>query len=173
MVRFACGWCMRLKVLEAGGRRCAICGATHKDRMLDVDHIIPRSKGGPSTFDNLQVLCSKCNRAKGNRSDRDFRVAESSQGHEECSFCALPTLTDFPAENDLSRAIWYDTVSGRQLCIIPKRHVHTYVALTSHEILAMHDLVRVMHSRDPMHWVSTVLLEEGHVRVALNSSMRR
>lgn len=137
------GGAMRLRVLEAGGRRCAICGATHKDRLLDVDHIIPRSKGGPSTFENLQVLCSKCNRAKGNRSDRDFRAAEPSPGYVDCPVCALPTLTDFPAENDLARAVWNDTEAGRELWILPKRHVTAYLDLTSHEVVAMHDLARV------------------------------
>ena len=138
------GGAMRLRVLEEGGRRCAICGATHKDRLLDVDHIIPRSKGGPSTFENLQVLCSKCNRAKGNRSERDFRVAEPELNDLDCVACELPTLTDFPAENQLARAVWHDSHSGRHLCILPKRHVTAFVELTSHEILAMHDIARVI-----------------------------
>jgi ATP adenylyltransferase len=163
------GGAMRLRVLEAGGRRCAICGATHKDRLLDVDHIIPRSKGGPSTFENLQVLCSKCNRSKGNRSQRDFRAAEPSATHQDCHVCAMPTLTDFSAENELARAVWIDTRTGPQLCILPKRHVHAYVDLTSHEVLAMHDLLRVIHNRDAIRRVSTVLVEENHVRIALHS----
>ena len=138
------GGSMRLKVLEAGGRRCAICGATHKDRLLDVDHIIPRSKGGPSTFENLQVLCSKCNRAKGNRSDRDCRVAEpAAPGCADCPACAQSILTDFPAENDLARAVWNETASGRELWILPQRHVAEYLDLTSHELLAMHELMKV------------------------------
>lgn len=34
--------------------------------MLTKDHIIPTSKGGPTTWDNLQTMCSICNGAKGN-----------------------------------------------------------------------------------------------------------
>ena len=139
------GGSMRLRVLEAGGRRCAICGATHKDRLLDVDHIIPRSKGGPSTFENLQVLCSKCNRAKGNRSDRDFRVAEpESHTDGDNTLSALPTLTDFPAENDLARAVWQDIDTGRHMCILSKRYVTSFAELQSQEVLAIHDIVRVV-----------------------------
>ena len=66
------GGSMRFKVLEAGGRRCALCGITSKDRALDVDHIVPHSKGGPSTFENLQILCSKCNRSKGQPQSNRF-----------------------------------------------------------------------------------------------------
>ena len=67
---------IRYKVLKAGKQRCALCGITAKDRMLDVDHIIPRSRGGSSKEENLQVLCAKCNRSKGNKDDTDFRDTE-------------------------------------------------------------------------------------------------
>lgn len=138
------GGAMRFKVLEAGGRRCALCGITSKDRALDVDHIVPHSKGGPSTFENLQILCSKCNRSKGNRSQTDFRVAEPpAPGFEDCAHCALPALKEFPSENDLARAVKVVKSDVTSIHIIPKRHVHRYLDLTSHEVLAMHDLLRV------------------------------
>jgi HNH endonuclease len=41
---------------------CTECGSTDN---LEIDHIFPRSLGGPSTPDNLQVLCGTCNRQKG------------------------------------------------------------------------------------------------------------
>lgn len=43
---------------------CAICKS--KDN-LTVDHIVPISKGGKHSSDNLQVLCSYCNTKKGNK----------------------------------------------------------------------------------------------------------
>jgi 5-methylcytosine-specific restriction endonuclease McrA len=52
--------------LKASGGRCALCGITKDERPLDVDHIIPRSRGGKHELANLQVLCAKCNRTKGN-----------------------------------------------------------------------------------------------------------
>lgn len=49
---------------------CCTCGnSTHTEPnlLLEIDHIIPISKGGPTTEDNLQTLCWKCNRSKSNK----------------------------------------------------------------------------------------------------------
>ena len=46
---------------------CAGCGEHFQDRHLEVDHIISRRKGGTDHIDNLQLLCSNCNRVKGDR----------------------------------------------------------------------------------------------------------
>jgi len=59
---------LRYDVLRRDNYRCCICGATSKDGVkLEVDHIIPISKGGKSTLDNLQTLCERCNRGKGTK----------------------------------------------------------------------------------------------------------
>ena len=44
---------------------CQYCGTGHTS--LTVDHVIPRSKGGPSTWDNIVTCCAPCNRRKGDR----------------------------------------------------------------------------------------------------------
>ena len=46
---------------------CAGCGKHFEKRNLDVDHYVPKSKGGTDHRDNLQLLCGACNRMKGNR----------------------------------------------------------------------------------------------------------
>ena len=51
-------------VWNRDGGRCCICGSNEK---LEFDHIIPISKGGATTFRNLQLLCEKCNREKSNK----------------------------------------------------------------------------------------------------------
>ena len=47
-----------------------ICGnSTHEEPnlLLEIDHIIPVSKGGCTVEDNLQTLCWKCNRSKSDK----------------------------------------------------------------------------------------------------------
>ena len=55
---------MRFAIYERDGHRCKKCGRRTDD--LEVDHIFPISKGGKSTFDNLQTLCHHCNTMKSN-----------------------------------------------------------------------------------------------------------
>lgn len=132
------GGSLRYEVLAAGNNRCALCGITSKDRALDVDHIVPRSKGGKSTSDNLQVLCSKCNRAKGNRDDEDFRprqAAEPKVDYGSCVFCQSQSqsLEEFPADLPDARAVWDAfPVSPWHALILPKEHVTAFDQLSAH-----------------------------------------
>ena len=51
---------------EQGGD-CAGCATHFEIRNLEVDHIVPRAKGGTDHLSNLQLLCGHCNRVKGDR----------------------------------------------------------------------------------------------------------
>ena len=59
---------LRYDVMKRDHFRCCLCGRSSKDGVkLEVDHIIPVSKGGKTTMDNLQTLCWDCNRGKSNK----------------------------------------------------------------------------------------------------------
>jgi predicted restriction endonuclease len=60
-------WRLRAMVLMKDGARCKLCGTTPQDgAKLHVDHIFPWANGGETTFENLQILCEKCNVGKSN-----------------------------------------------------------------------------------------------------------
>ena len=54
---------------------CVGCETHFPFRVMDVDHILPRIKGGTDHPDNLQLLCSGCNRSKGGRTMAEWRAA--------------------------------------------------------------------------------------------------
>ena len=59
---------LRGRIKERDDYTCLSCGVSLADEphlLLEVDHIMPVSKGGLSVPENLQTLCWKCNRAKG------------------------------------------------------------------------------------------------------------
>lgn len=61
---------LRRKILERDNYTCRYCGnSVYKEPnlLLEVDHIIPVSKGGKTVVDNLQTLCWKCNKQKSNK----------------------------------------------------------------------------------------------------------
>lgn len=54
----------RREVLRRDKHACQYCGSTKK---LTLDHVIPRSKGGKHTWDNVVIACERCNSRKGDR----------------------------------------------------------------------------------------------------------
>ena len=58
----------RKNILRRDGNRCQYCG-THED--LTIDHVVPRSRGGADTWENLVTACHRCNHRKGNRTPRE------------------------------------------------------------------------------------------------------
>ncbi|AFZ57638.1 HNH endonuclease [Anabaena cylindrica FACHB-243] len=54
----------RREVLKRDNHTCQYCGSTKR---LTLDHVIPRSKGGQHTWDNVVTACDKCNSIKSDR----------------------------------------------------------------------------------------------------------
>lgn len=64
------GYEVREYLLEKWGRECAYCGA--EDTPIEIEHIVPKSRGGSDRVSNLTLACRTCNQAKGNRDIREF-----------------------------------------------------------------------------------------------------
>jgi 5-methylcytosine-specific restriction endonuclease McrA len=62
------------EIKAAHGHACAYCKRLMQ--RLEMDHVIPLSKGGSHTKDNIVPACRKCNAKKGNRSLNEFVSAE-------------------------------------------------------------------------------------------------
>lgn len=59
---------IRMFVYERDGFTCVACGVTDQ---LSLDHIMPYSRGGPDTMENLRCLCRRCNSRKNARTPEE------------------------------------------------------------------------------------------------------
>ena len=133
----------RYNVLKRAKYRCELCGAHETQVALHVDHIMPRSKGGPDDLSNFQALCQTCNTNKRAEDDTDFRgILDSySDRDADCVFCNN-CAGRIIAENELCFAIRDGfPVTDLHTLIIPKRHVADYFDLHQPELNAIHDLL--------------------------------
>ena len=119
---------LRYEVLKRAKFHCELCGISAKEKALEVDHILPRSKGGEDDISNLQALCYSCNAMKGNKDDTDFREVRESYDVREagCPFCKMAKKR-VVAEQPLAYAVRDGyPVSELHTLIIPRRHVADY-----------------------------------------------
>jgi 5-methylcytosine-specific restriction endonuclease McrA len=59
--------CSRRGVFARDRDTCQYCGMTHVRSQLTLDHVIPRSQGGATSWENLVAACRSCNHRKGGR----------------------------------------------------------------------------------------------------------
>lgn len=57
----------RLNIMLRDGHTCQYCGRRYPRSKLNIDHIIPRSRGGSTEWENIVTSCHACNRRKGHR----------------------------------------------------------------------------------------------------------
>jgi hypothetical protein len=62
---------LRAAIFARDDYRCTYCGA--RGGTLECDHIMPLSRGGRSTPDNLTTACLRCNRSKGRRTREEWK----------------------------------------------------------------------------------------------------
>ncbi|MFN8423291.1 MAG: HNH endonuclease [Anaerolineae bacterium] len=80
----------RRGVLARDRFTCQYCGAVPGRNALTIDHVIPRSRGGPKRWENLVAACARCNRRKGGRlpdeAGMSLRSAPSSPRYVALAF---------------------------------------------------------------------------------------
>lgn len=84
------GYEAREYLLEKFQRTCAYCGK--REIPLQIEHIVPKSRGGSNRISNLTLSCEKCNTKKGSKTAMEF-------GHPEVQAQAKAPLRDASAVN--------------------------------------------------------------------------
>lgn len=89
----------RRNLLLRDGHRCQYCGDEPGIRELNVDHVLPRARGGRDAWDNLVISCRDCNLRKGKRTPEEagMRLARSpvKPGWSTAAHIALTTRMPF------------------------------------------------------------------------------
>lgn len=62
-------------IFKRDNHKCAYCGATEN---LTIDHILPSSRGGKDTWENLTASCTSCNAKKGNKTPEEANMVLSN-----------------------------------------------------------------------------------------------
>ena len=57
----------RQNLFERDGYRCQYCGNSFVAKELNMDHVVPRDRGGKTSWENVVTSCIRCNSRKGNR----------------------------------------------------------------------------------------------------------
>jgi 5-methylcytosine-specific restriction endonuclease McrA len=64
----------RRNLFKRDRNTCQYCGARPGTAELTIDHVVPRSRGGRSSWSNCVLACVRCNRRKANRTPREARL---------------------------------------------------------------------------------------------------
>ncbi len=90
----------RRGVLTRDHYTCQYCGIMPPRKLLTVDHIHPRSRGGKTTWENVITACQKCNGRKGNRTPSEANMKMLSEPKRP-RYLAIATIG-----NSEAKAVW-------------------------------------------------------------------
>jgi len=143
------GYTVRQYVLEKFDYQCAYCGKT--DVPLEMEHIMPKVRGGTNRVSNLAASCISCNRKKGSQTAEEY-------GHREVQKQAKKPLKDAAAVNSIR---WEVYNRLKKLCL--PMEVGTG-ARTKYN--------RSQAECEKQHWLDAAFVGESGEGVDLDSEMQ-
>ena len=76
----------RQRIYQRDGYQCVYCG-TYKN--LTIDHVIPKSRGGANSWENMTTCCFDCNSKKGNKTPEEARMTMRVRPYKPSVFSEL------------------------------------------------------------------------------------
>lgn len=86
---------LKNELMRRQNRICTYCGYRRMATSMDIDHMIPVSRGGSNEKSNLQVICRRCNLRKGQMTDGEFRQRYAALG--------VPSMSMTPPNHRISQ----------------------------------------------------------------------
>lgn len=100
----------RVNIYARDGFRCQYCGERFMTEDLTFDHVVPRSRGGRTSWDNVVACCIGCNKAKADRTPAEAGLRLLSRPRKPAYLPAVTVrmnVADVPPE---WRAYWSTTL---------------------------------------------------------------
>lgn len=95
----------RRGVLSRDQYTCQYCGTTPHRSDLTIDHVMPRSRGGKTTWENVITACQKCNGRKGNRTPAEANMKLRSEPKRP-RYLAIAALGNAEARQAWGKYMW-------------------------------------------------------------------
>lgn len=108
------GYNIRNYLLEKHGRKCFYCGKAVSD--FEVEHMLPKSKGGSNRIDNLTLSCHNCNEKKGTLTAEEFIQQTLPAKKATAKLKQVPNekrLFKYMAHMNTTRWTLYDAIKER------------------------------------------------------------
>ena len=119
------GYNVRNYLLQKFDHKCIYCGAT--DVPLEVEHIVPKSRGGSDRVSNLTISCHKCNQEKDNQTAKEFGHPKvQNQAQKSLKSAAFMNTVRWKIVNELDADHTFGHITKKQRIEndIAKSHVN-------------------------------------------------
>jgi 5-methylcytosine-specific restriction endonuclease McrA len=106
----------RKNIFVRDGYRCLYCGAKAPRAVLELEHVIPKSRGGQGSWDNLVSACHPCNQRKANRTPEEAGMTLIHRPLPATVHTSRFVLKQLGSEvNEWSKYLWNDSKGEQKL----------------------------------------------------------
>ena len=102
----------RLNIYTRDGFKCQFCGQRFESEDLTFDHVIPRSRGGKTTWENIVTACVSCNKAKSDRTPAEAHMKLLKQPRKPAYLPAMTVKMDMRRIPEDWKPYWTTTLES-------------------------------------------------------------
>jgi len=105
----------RKNIFNRDFNKCAYCGKQFSPKSLTIDHILPKSQGGKSTWQNLCACCGPCNKAKADRTPEEAGMVLRRKPRAMTIHTSKHILRSMASEDPVwTKYLFYDSLVGAE-----------------------------------------------------------
>ena len=159
------GYEVKEYLLHKHGHQCVYCKGKSGDPVLEIEHVIPKSRGGTDKVSNLVIACETCNLKKGSRTAEEFgfpNIQKEAVKHRAFRYSALTQSYKWALWQELKKlgvpveaTFGYQTKYYRLKIRLPKAQIIDAMTIAAggldFDLPAEHVIERRLKARRPFH----------------------